>query len=241
MLQARTEQGDVRESNQDVAAATELPDGTRLLVVADGVGGSRGGGVASETALEAVLERLEAQPPRDPEAGLREAFEEAHLKVRAARQGELSEMSTTLVGALIRDGRAWIGNVGDSRAYLVTDAGAQQITRDHSWVEEQISAGRLSADDPAATLLRNLITRTIGGEQQLEVDLFGPLELTDESVLLLCTDGLHGVLEDEEIAQIVNASEDSYIDDLVAAVFDRGSPDNVAIALYQREANTGTG
>ena len=231
MLQARTDRGLVRESNEDVAAARPLRDGSQLLVVADGVGGEAGGEVASLTALDAVLEVLGEQPPIDPEGGLRDAFAEANRQVRALRNGVQARMSTTLVAALARDSTAWVGNVGDSRAYLVTTEGATQLTRDHSWVEEQIRAGRLEPDDPAAVIQRNLITRSIGSEEQVEVDVFGPIELPDPSVLLLCSDGLNTVLDDEAIAEVIAASGGNYVDDLIAAVFDGGAPDNVAIAL----------
>ena len=152
MLQARTDQGLVRESNQDVAAATPLRDGSQLLVVADGVGGEAGGGGASLTALDAVLELLTEQPPIDPEAALRDAFAAANRQVRALRSGAHARMSTTLVAALVRGSTAWLANVGDSRGYLVTSHGAKRLTQDHSWVEEQIRAGLLKPDDPAATI-----------------------------------------------------------------------------------------
>ena len=173
MLQARTDRGLVRESKQDVAAATPLRDGSQLLVVADGVGGEAGGGVASLTALEAVLELLREQPPIDPEAGLRAAFAAANRQVRALRSGVQARMSTTLVAALVRDSSAWLGNVGDSRGYLVTTDRATRLTQDHSWVEEQIRAGLLEPDDPAAAIRRNLITRSIGSEEHVEVDVYG--------------------------------------------------------------------
>ena len=241
MLQARTEQGLVRESNEDVAAATLLPDGSALLVVADGVGGYPGGEVASLTALDSVLGQLRAQPPIDPEAGLRDAFEEAHVRVQALQTGAHAWMSTTLVVALVRGARAWLGNVGDSRGYLVTSEGAQRLTRDHSWVEEQIRAGRLRADDPAALEQRNLITRSVGGDDRVDADVYGPIELPDPSVLLLSTDGLHGVLDDEAIAKVVAESGGSYLDDLVEAVLAAGAPDNVGIALLFHHTSGGDG
>ncbi len=231
MLQARTELGLIRENNEDAAAATLVPDGSALLIVADGVGGYPGGEVASLSALDSVIELLREQPPIDPEAGLRDAFEQANRRVRALQTGERARMSTTLVVALVRGARAWLGNVGDSRAYLVTTEGAQRLTRDHSWVEEEIRAGRLDADDPEVALRRNIITRSIGGDERLEADIYGPIDLPDASVLLLCSDGLHGVLDDEAIAAVVAGSGGDYVDNLVEAVLAAGAPDNVAVAL----------
>ena len=164
MLQARSDRGLLRERNEDAAAALALPDGSLLLAVADGLGGHAGGAVASRTALDALVERLLAQPPADPAAGLRDAFEAANRAVRARRQGAHARMGTTLVAALVRGARAWTANVGDSRAYLVPLAGgaARRLTEDHSWVEEQIRAGLLEPDDLLAALNRHVITRATG-------------------------------------------------------------------------------
>ena len=233
MLEARTERGLVRPSNEDVAVAAQLPDGSRLLVVADGVGGYPGGEVASRTAVEAVEASFRADPAVDPEEGLRAAFAEANRQVREGQEADRSRMSTTLVAALARDAKAWIANVGDSRAYLVAGSGVQRLTLDHSWVEEEIRAGRLQPGDPAAELNRHVITRSIGSEEEVETDVYGPIALPDPSVLLLCSDGLHGVLEDAEIAEVVSRSKRNYVDDLVRAVLKGGAPDNVAIALLR--------
>ena len=96
----------------------------------------------------------------------------------------------------MREGTAWVANIGDSRAYLVADGAARQLTLDHSWVEEGIRAGELAPDDPLVALNRHVITRAIGLDAHAAVDVFGPLDLLPGSVLLLCTDGLHGVLDD---------------------------------------------
>ena len=237
MLEARTERGLVRPSNEDVAVAEQLPDGSRLLVVADGVGGYPGGEVASRTAVEAVVAAFRAEPAIDPEEGLRAAFAEANRQVREGQEADRSRMSTTLVVALARDAEAWIANVGDSRAYLVASSGVQRLTLDHSWVEEEIRAGRLQPGDPAAELNRHVITRSIGGEEEVETNVYGPIALPDPSVLLLCTDGLHGVIEDAEIAEVVSRSKRNYVDDLVRAVLKGGAPDNVAIALLRHASS----
>ncbi|MXZ45659.1 MAG: serine/threonine-protein phosphatase [Chloroflexi bacterium] len=235
MLQAATHIGLVRETNQDVALAEELPDGRLLLAVADGVGGLPGGEVASRTAVAALAETVRAGSAEEPEAALRRAFAAANAAVRAGQQGHLDRMSTTLVAALIRDRTAWVANLGDSRAYLVADREARQLTLDHSWVEESIRAGLMAPDDPLAALSRHVITRAIGLEAQAELDVFGPIDLSPNSVLLLCTDGLHGALNDQAIADVVATSGDDRAADLVSTVLAAGAPDNVAISLYARD------
>ena len=234
MLQALSDRGLLRERNEDAAAALALPDGSLLLAVADGLGGHPGGAVASHAALDALVERLQAQPPADPAAGLRDAFEEANREVRARQQGAHARMGTTLVAALVRGSQGWTANVGDSRAYLVPldDGAARRLTEDHSWVEEQIRSGRLEPDDPLAALNRHVITRAIGLEERAGTDVTGPIDLPDPSLLLVASDGLHGVLDDEEIAAVVAASGGDHAADLLDAVLDRGAPDNVAVALY---------
>ena len=239
MLQARSDRGLLRERNEDVAAALALPDGSLLLAVADGLGGLPGGEVASQTALEGLVERLRAHPPPDPAAGLRDAFEEANRRVRALQHGPRARMGTTLVAALVRDGTAWLANVGDSRGYLVPldgGEGARRLTEDHSWVEEQVRAGLLDPDDPLAALNRHVITRAIGLDERAGTDVTGPIALPDSCLLLLSSDGLHGVLDDAAIARVVAESGGDYAGDLIDAVLDRGAPDNVSVALLRRGA-----
>ena len=231
MLEALTHIGLVRAANQDVALADALPDGRALLVAADGVGGIPGGDVASRTAVDALADALRSSSDEPPEAALRRAFTAANAAVRAGQQGILARMSTTLVAALVQDGTAWIANIGDSRAYLVADGEARQLTLDHSWVEEGIRSGELAPDDPLVALNRHVITRAIGLEADARVDVFGPIDVPVGGVVLLCTDGLHGVLDDEAIAAVVSASEAELAQSCVDAVLAAGAPDNVAVAL----------
>ena len=237
MLQAHTDIGLVRATNQDVAIAQELPGGRSLLVVADGVGGLPGGEVASRTAVDTLTEALRTAGDEAPDAALRLAFAAANDAVRAGQEGGLARMSTTLVAAVVREGTAWVANIGDSRAYLVADGEARQVTLDHSWVEEGIRSGELAPDDPLVALNRHVITRAIGLDANAEVDVFGPLDVPRGGVLLLCTDGLHGVLDDQAIAAVVAASEGNYARDLVDVVLAAGAPDNVAVAVLAAPAS----
>lgn len=241
MLQAATHIGLVRATNQDIALAEELSDGRSLLVVADGVGGLPGGEVASRTAVEALIEAVRAGSPEEPGSVLRRAFAAANDAVRAGQRGGLERMSTTLVGAVVSGEVAWVANIGDSRAYLVAGGEVRQLTLDHSWVEESIRAGLMSPDDPLAALSRNLITRAIGLEAEADVDVFGPIELPPGGVLLLCTDGLHGVLDDQAIADALAASAGAYASGLVDVVLSAGAPDNVAVALLAESPVSGGG
>lgn len=222
MIVSLTHRGLVRTSNQDAAFARRLPDGSFVLAVADGVGGYPGGEVASAFAIEAVAAVLEAAPPdADPAELLVAATREADRRVRAGRTGPHALMCTTLVGALVRDGRAWIANVGDSRAYHCSAGTLTQVTRDHSWVEEEIAAGRLRRDDPRVEMRRNIVTRVVGGESA-EADRFGPLALARGDALLLCSDGLHGYVSDSAIAQALTPPDARAADRLIALSLERG-------------------
>ncbi len=231
MLQARTHIGLVRATNQDIALAERLPDGSSLLVAADGVGGIPGGAVASRTAVDALAEALRAAGDEPPDAALRRASAAANDAVRARQQGDLARMSTTLVAALIHDATAWVANIGDSRAYLVADGGARQLTLDHSWVEEGIRSGELAPDDPLVALNRHVITRAIGLDADAQIDVFGPIDVAPGSVLVLCTDGLHGVLDDRAIADVIAASGGDYASDLIDVLLAAGAPDNIGVAV----------
>ena len=241
MLQARTDRGRERRTNEDAVVAEEVSDGSFLLLVADGVGGYPGGEVASNAAAAAVHEHVVAHAGDLPEEALRAGFEAANRRIREEREASdrLAKMSTTLTAAIVRDGRAWVANAGDSRAYLFDGGELQQLTLDHSLVEEAIRAGELSPDDPEAALQRHVITRSLGPREDLEVDVFGPIELPPGSLLLLCTDGLHGVLEDREIAKVLAGSKRRYARDLVDEVLEYGAPDNVTVAVLAQPSAEG--
>jgi len=135
----------------------------------------------------------------------------------------------------VRDGRAWVANVGDSRAYALVGGTLRQITADHSWVEEEVRAGRLGRDDPRAAAQRHVITRAIGGGAPLAVDRFGPLALARGDALLLCSDGLHGYVADAAIADALAPPDALAAERLVALTLERGGIDNVAVALLVQD------
>jgi len=222
-----------RSNNEDVALSAELADGYYLVAVADGVGGTRGGEVASAKAMVPLHDSLREEKIDDPGAALEAAFQAANTAVRAASAAriEIASASTTLVAALVREGTAWLANVGDSRAYLIHDGEAKQLTHDHSWVGEQIRAGTVKPDDPLVKNFSNIVTRVVGQRDELEVDLYGPIELPDGSALLTCSDGLHGPVSDEGIAEGFNEPVDAISAHLVELAIEAGGPDNVSVAI----------
>ena len=219
-----------RPSNQDAVVAATLPDGREVVAVADGMGGHAAGEVASATALSALLDALGGG------AGLADAYRAADLAIRSAAELDrtLDGMGTTLV-ALLRSGdRYWIANVGDSRAYRVSPEGIERVTHDHSFAEEAVRSGQMTEEEVARSPWKNSLTRALGtGDAEVEADVFGPFAADAPHAVLLCSDGLHGVVREEEIRACIVASADSAAaaEQLSALALRGGSRDNVTAAV----------
>jgi protein phosphatase len=198
---AATDVGRVREGNED---AYLVDDATGLVAVADGMGGHRAGEVASATALEALRAAITHGRP------LRESMQDANEAVftKSLTDEELRGLGTTLTAAtLVTGGTVLVGHVGDSRAYLLHDGELRQVTVDHSLVEELVREGRLTADEAAVHPQRSIITRALGVDASVEVDVY-PVELAPGDRLLLCSDGLTGMVQAETIAATLRREED---------------------------------
>ncbi|MBK7950775.1 MAG: Stp1/IreP family PP2C-type Ser/Thr phosphatase [Deltaproteobacteria bacterium] len=231
--------GRMRSVNEDSCDSYVRPDGARLLVVADGMGGHRGGATASREAVAAIGETFEqrfgdgASP--DPGETLVEAIEQANARIHAlSRQDpELAGMGTTVVALLLdRAGRAAIAHVGDSRCYRFRDRRLEPLTVDHSVVAEMLRRGVLTAEEAANHPRRNEILRSVGVLRDVDVELT-PLELAPGDWILLCSDGLCGVVSDAEIDLVLaNASSpEAAVEDLIRLANDSGGPDNVTVQI----------
>lgn len=235
--------GRVRSNNEDNAAVRHLtrPDGRRycLLVVADGMGGGAKGEVASSIAVNAVGEFVVSGDWDDPAVALHTSAVIANDAVfRHGTGGGASPrslMGTTLVAALVdaETLRAWIVNVGDSRAYILGDAGAIQVTRDHSVVAERVAMGDLTPEEARTARGRNVITRGIGTDSEVVPDVYEqPRPLAPGERLLLCSDGLHGMLDDRAIESVAAGRPIAdAAHDLVRAANDAGGADNIAVVV----------
>lgn len=224
-----TDRGTVRTENQDVweafiGAESAFP-GRVGLVVADGMGGHHGGREAAEAAVEAAVSTLrEGGPP--PEL-VEAAVQDANAAVAGVREVIGGEPGTTLVLAVVDGDRALIGNVGDSRAYLVRGGLIAQLTFDHTWVGDEVRAGRLSPDEVRRHARRNVITRAVMGIPVVADVLATGLQRGD--TLLLCTDGVWEPLSDEQIAELVSDAGPLVrdLERLCEAALDAGGRDNV--------------
>ncbi|CAN5653528.1 protein phosphatase 2C domain-containing protein [soil metagenome] len=220
-----------RRANQDAVVVRRLGDGSDLVAVADGMGGHAAGEVASRMALEVLIAELETGTP------LRDAVAAANtaLYTRARERVEWHGMGTTLV-VLLRSGSEFrIANVGDSRAYLIDAGTIRQITRDHSFSAEAARAGTMSADEVAASPWRNALTRAIGTDESVEVDVFGPYAVQSQHAVLLCSDGLYRTVPDDVIRAYLMGTTDlpTASQALAALAYRRGSDDNISLAMVE--------
>ena len=208
-------------------------------MVCDGMGGARAGNVASMLAAQAfgdtVLEGL-AEPKVKLDDLLNTAVEQANCAVsaRAEIDPDCLGMGTTLVAALVQDGVCHIVNVGDSRAYLVSGEGIRQITRDHSLVEDLVQRGEITRELARFHPQKHLITRALGVGEEAQADLFEE-PCVPGSFLLLCSDGLSNVMDDQELLyEIIHGGEVSdCCQRLLDTVLSRGAPDNMTAVLLQ--------
>lgn len=236
---AITDAGCVRSQNQDMFATAELDKDVLLCLVCDGMGGARAGNVASELASEVFVQEMR----KTWKAGMEQAqihqiflsaVKLANLAVydKAKQFEEFSGMGTTLVAALICGRDVTIANVGDSRAYIINNGGIRRITRDHSLVEVMVQCGELSAEEARTYPGKNYITRAIGTEAIVECDLFH-VDAERGDWLMLCSDGLTNILDDQEILFEVVHEEQKELccERLVDIVKSRGAPDNVTCVL----------
>ncbi|MBO9325178.1 MAG: Stp1/IreP family PP2C-type Ser/Thr phosphatase [Roseiflexus sp.] len=228
---ARTDVGRTRDHNEDnfgVGEGAGVEQYGELLIVCDGMGGHAAGEVASRLGIETILSTYYSDASPDRVDALRRAFERANARIHAEGRGA---MGTTGVAALFYKGMLHVANVGDSRAYLIRNDEICQVSRDHSLVGEQVAAGVITVDQARSSYYRNVITRALGYQSEVQVDLFHlPLQAGD--VVVLCSDGLHGLVGDEEIYEIVRSMPlANAVDRLIDLANERGGTDNITVIV----------
>jgi PPM family protein phosphatase len=234
---AATDRGRKRPSNED-AFGYSVEHG--VYVVCDGMGGAAAGEIASSLAVDEFMRLLATQKPAEPfPAGAEEAIAAANQAIfnRAQRSNKLSGMGTTLVALLANERHAWMINVGDSRGYRMRNGILEQITMDHSLVEEQVRMGRLDRTEALRSPLRNVITRALGTQSSVTPDIF-ELDTEPGDLFLLCSDGLTRELSDALIETLlrVGAPLDELCTRLVAAANQAGGHDNITCVLVRVDA-----
>jgi protein phosphatase len=232
---ARTDVGKTRDHNEDSYGIGEGPQVEQVgavLVICDGMGGHAAGEVASRIGVDTILARYYEDDDEDRPVALERAFEEANAQIYAKGHGS---MGTTGVAALLHHDALHIANVGDSRAYLLRDGSLRQVSRDHSFVSDQVAAGLITAEQARSSPHRNVITRALGYQPDVTVDLFRlPLQIGD--VVLLCSDGLHGLVSDAELSTLAAQAGDEAVKQLVDLANQRGGLDNITVVLARVDA-----
>jgi len=244
LMAGRTEVGCVRKHNEDNFLVD--PD-LGLFVVADGLGGHAAGEVASRIVVERIGQFIAHTAERDRtwpvEYDMDLSYDGNRLKgaLLLADQGILNDiqdhperesMGSTVVACLVDDARVTLVHVGDSRAYLLDPSGIRQVTRDHSWVAEQVANGTLSPEEARRHPFRNVITQALGNGVDLDVAV-QEFEVKEADRILLCSDGLSGMIQDEELWEIVQKAPDAEVaaQKLIARAMENGGEDNITVVL----------
>lgn len=241
-----TDVGRKRNHNED---SFLVDDDIQLYVVADGMGGHAGGGTASKIAVETIDKELRSvrERPENPfrpcetlqdspmPDAIRGAVEKACLNIFNAAQEDprLAGMGTTVISLLVKDEHAFFAHVGDSRAYLVRGDLIQQISEDHSLVNEQIKAGMITPEEAKHSRYKNIITRSVGFEEEVQVDVMGLVSEPGDT-FILCSDGLANMIEDREILDVVHQNKLQDIPKkLIEMANERGGDDNITVIVVQ--------
>ena len=230
--------GKCREINQDYISVSEEPIGNlpNLFLVADGMGGHKAGDLASEYTVAKVQEAVSKSMQTIPYQILKGAFQYANQKLleKAGESDSYTGMGTTLVAATVKNDAVYVVNVGDSRAYKIGDK-IEQITEDHSLVEEMVRMGEISKEQARNHPDKNIITKAIGVSDTVEPDYFDT-DLQKGECLLMCSDGLTNMVSDRQIKEIVELRTDleSCAKELIRAANQNGGRDNIAVVLIER-------
>ncbi len=225
--------------NEDRAWTAAFDGGRVLAIVADGMGGHQAGDVASRLAVDTFREALKELPAGLPleeaKTLLRQAILEANEVVfeLAAQNDHYHNMGTTVVAALLTDGYGVIAHIGDSRAYKLRDGDLRQMTEDHTLVNELAKTGQISAEEAANHPRRNVLTRALGTDAQVEVDVKG-FAWKSGDMLLLCSDGLYSMVDNEELLATLQAEAldlEGKADRLIELALEAGGDDNVTVLL----------
>ncbi len=240
----QTDVGQKRDHNEDSFLVDE---DLRLFVVADGMGGHAGGGTASRLAVETIQASMRAAHAADPDLFaraarleesplrevLRDAVESACASIYRAAQSDpsLAGMGTTVTAAIVSGPNAFVAHVGDSRCYLARHGHIYQVSEDHSLVNEQLKAGAITPDEARHSRFKNIITRSVGFEADVAVDMMG-VEVEPGDRLVICCDGLSNLVEDDEILSIATSCAlDEAPRRLIDLANERGGDDNITVIV----------
>jgi PPM family protein phosphatase len=235
--------GRVRTVNEDSVWIGTTRHGYTLGIIADGMGGHLAGDTASKLALETMRSTLDELPPDLPGEELRESLTAAIMEANrtvfteASRDEKYHNMGTTVVAVLLQGPAGYIGHIGDSRAYLVKDGAAIQLTEDHTLVNELFKNGQISQEELGNHPRRNVLTRALGTDAEVKADL-APVSLSLGELLLLCSDGLSNFVSQEHLGKVAGIHEiplEERADRLLQLALLAGGGDNISVAMLEHQ------
>ena len=240
LIKGNTDIGKIRQANEDGYDFGSFDDGTSWAVVCDGMGGVRGGQIASSLVTEMVSDKIrkcynKLMPVYSFENIFLSTITTANVIVndRSFTDTEFQGMGTTIVAAIVKDTQACIAHVGDSRVYKLNSKGITQLTKDHSLAQEMLDSGQITKEEFENYPKKNIITRALGIDEKVEID-FDFTDVAEGDLLLLCTDGLSGLLSDEEIYNIYrNTDFELLCDEYIKAANEKGGYDNITAVVMK--------
>ena len=244
LIVSRSDIGRIRQVNEDSALIGKLNEHIHFAIVADGMGGHQAGDVASQLAVEAFrkiiaqhdeIENLTIEDgKRIVKTAIRQANEDIYLL--ASKMEQYHNMGTTIVAALIWDDHVVIGHVGDSRAYLATEKNIERVTEDHSLVNVLIQSGQITEEEAEHHPRKNVLTRAIGTDSQVEIDIASHA-WGDKPYLLLCSDGLSNRVSEQQMLTVLadQTSIETKADTLIQYALDSGGEDNITLILCMKD------
>lgn len=235
-LYGLSDRGKVREINEDSLVFGKFPDGAGYAVICDGMGGANHGEVASAEAVERIEQNFLKSYKEDYSAQsirnmINASFNIANYAVydKANSDKAFAGMGTTVCAAVIKNGVVSVGNIGDSRAYIVGNT-LRQITEDHSYVWDLVKKGEITKEEAEEHPKKNIITRALGAEETVAADYFVE-ELSEGETLLICSDGLSGFVSEEDIKAICKKELKTAAEELIKKANDNGGRDNISLIL----------
>lgn len=239
-ITGKTDIGSVRSRNEDAFDYGFLPDGTAWAIVCDGMGGVHGGKVASAAAIEVVSEKIKkcynpSMSVTSLENLLLSSITTANVDVydRGVYDNSLKGMGTTIVSAVVKNGEACIAHVGDSRAYIIRENTIEQITKDHSLVQEMLDKGQITKEEFETAPIKNIITRAMGVDEEIDIE-FDYVNVDEGDALVLCTDGLSGMIAEKNILHIYeNTDFESLAQKYIDEANNNGGSDNITVVIMK--------
>ncbi len=235
-----TDVGRIRAKNEDAFDFGYFEDGTAWAVVCDGMGGVHGGKIASSVAINMVSEKIKkcynkSMPVASLENLLLSAITTANVTVfdRGSVQDDLKGMGTTIVAAVVKNNEACIAHVGDSRAYIISGNDIKQITKDHSLVQEMLDKGQITESEFENTPIKNIITRAMGIGEEIDID-FDFVCVNEGDAILLCSDGLSGLVDKKTLLSMYKETEFSALaDKYIEKANELGGRDNITVVVMK--------